>query len=87
MECCLKLFSVPAMRRIVGDLDEERFGIEPQIVAAAARHRLRVAEAPVSYAPRSFEEGKKIRMRDGLRVFVVLWRERRRTARALHSTA
>ncbi len=87
MECCLKLFSVPAMRRILGDLDEERFGIEPQIVAAAARHRLRVAEAPVSYAPRSFEEGKKIRMKDGLRVFVVLWRERRRTARALHSTA
>jgi len=76
MECCLKLFSVPALRRIVGDLDEERFGIEPQIVAAAARHRLRVEESPVSYAPRSFEEGKKIRMKDGLRVFVVLWRER-----------
>jgi len=76
MECCLKLFSVPALRRIVGDLDEERFGIEPQIVAACARHRLRVAEAPCSYAPRSFEEGKKIRMKDGLRVFVVLWRER-----------
>jgi glycosyltransferase involved in cell wall biosynthesis len=90
MECCLKLFSVPAMRRIIGDLDEERFGIEPQIVAACARHRLRVAEAPCSYAPRSFEEGKKIRMKDGLRVFVVLWRERRRTkrlARAVHSPA
>ncbi|MFM2164764.1 MAG: hypothetical protein RL325_1201 [Planctomycetota bacterium] len=87
MECCLKLFTVPAMRRIVGDLDEERFGIEPQIVAAAARHRLRVAEAPVSYDPRTFEEGKKIRMKDGLRVFVVLWRERRKTARAIHSAA
>ncbi|MFZ4749184.1 MAG: glycosyltransferase family 2 protein [Phycisphaerales bacterium] len=87
MECCLKLFTVPAMRRIIGDLDEERFGIEPQIVAAAARHRLRVEESPVSYAPRSFDEGKKIRMKDGLRVFVVLWRERRRTARAVHSAA
>ena len=85
MECCLKAFSIPAMRRIIGDLDEERFGIEPQIVAACARHRLRVAEAPCSYSPRSFEEGKKIRMKDGLRVFVVLWRERRRTAHALHS--
>ncbi len=87
MECCLKLFTVPAMRTIIGDLDEERFGIEPQIVAAAARHGLRVREAPVSYAPRSFDEGKKIRMKDGLRVFVVLWRERRRTARAVHSRA
>ena len=76
------------MRRVIGDLDEERFGIEPQIVAAAARRGLRVREVPVSYAPRSFEEGKKIRMKDGFRVFVVLWRERRRTkrlARAVHS--
>lgn len=81
MECCLKLFTVPALRTILRDLDEERFGIEPQIVAACARHRLRVAEAPCSYAPRSFEEGKKIRMKDGLRVFVVLWRERRKSRR------
>jgi len=90
MECCYKLFTVPAMRRVIGDLDEERFGIEPQIVASAARHGLRVREVPVSYAPRSFEEGKKIRMKDGFRVFVVLWRERARTrrlarSRALHS--
>jgi glycosyltransferase involved in cell wall biosynthesis len=83
MECCFKLFTVPAMQRIMGDLDEERFGIEPQIVAAAARRGLRVAEAPVSYAPRTFEEGKKIRMKDGVRVFVVLWRERARTRRAM----
>jgi len=90
MECCFKVFTVPAMRRVIADLDEERFGIEPQIVAAAARHGLRVREAPVSYAPRSFEEGKKIRMKDGLRVFVVLWRERRKTKRsprAVHSRA
>lgn len=88
MECCHKLFTVPAMRRVIGDLDEERFGIEPQIVASAARHGLRVREVPVSYAPRSFEEGKKIRMKDGIRVFVVLWRERARTrrlGRSVHS--
>jgi glycosyltransferase involved in cell wall biosynthesis len=78
MECCLKLFTVDAMRRVLPDLDEERFGIEPQIIAAAARRRLRVEEAPVSYDPRGFADGKKIRMKDGLRVFVVLWRERRR---------
>ena len=78
MECCLKLFSVDAMRRVLPDLDEERFGIEPQIIAAAARRRLRVEQVPVSYDPRGFADGKKIRMKDGLRVFVVLWRERRR---------
>lgn len=91
MECCLKLFTVPAMRTVLPDLDEERFGIEPQIVASVARNRLRVREVPVSYAPRSFDEGKKIRMKDGLRVFVVLWRERRRTkaraASAVHSAS
>jgi glycosyltransferase involved in cell wall biosynthesis len=87
MECCLKLFSIPALRTILPDLDEERFGIEPQIIAAAARHRLRLCEAPVSYDPRGFDEGKKIRMKDGFRVFIVLWRERRRAPRAVHSRA
>ncbi|MDI9402650.1 MAG: glycosyltransferase family 2 protein [Limnohabitans sp.] len=87
MECCLKLFSVPALRTILPDLDEERFGIEPQIIAAAARHQLRVREVAVSYNPRGFDEGKKIRMKDGFRVFVVLWRERRRGSRAVHSRA
>lgn len=84
MECCLKLFSIPALRRVLPDLDEERFGIEPQIVASAARHGLRVREVSVSYAPRGFDEGKKIRLKDGLRVFVVLWRERARTRRMRH---
>lgn len=81
MECCLKLFTVPALRRVLPELDEERFGIEPQIVASAARNSLRVREVPVRYEPRGFDEGKKIRMKDGLRVFVVLWRERRRRPR------
>jgi glycosyltransferase involved in cell wall biosynthesis len=87
MECCLKLFSIPALRTILPDLDEERFGIEPQIIAAAARHRLRLREVAVSYNPRGFDEGKKIRMKDGFRVFVVLWRERRRRPRAVHSAS
>lgn len=85
MECCLKLFSAPALRRILPELDEERFGIEPQIVAAVARHRLRTREVSVRYDPRGFADGKKIRMKDGLRVFVVLWRERRRHRAPVHS--
>ncbi|MSR40338.1 MAG: glycosyltransferase [Phycisphaerales bacterium] len=79
MECCTKLFTRAALQCIAADLDEDRFGIEPQIVSAAARHSIKIAEAPVTYAPRGFQEGKKIRAKDGVRVFVVLARERFRT--------
>ena len=87
MECCYKLFTVSAMRLIIADLSEERFGIEPQMIAVAARHRLRVCEVGVSYTPRGFRDGKKIRFKDGLRVFVVLWRESRTTARGKRSVS
>ena len=83
MECCHKLLTVPGLRAILPDLTEDRFGIEPQLAAAAGRHRLRVAEAPVSYRPRSFAEGKKIRAKDGLRALLVIVRERFRRKTAL----
>ena len=79
MECCTKLFTRDALATILPDLDEDRFGIEPQIVSAAARHSITIAQAPVTYAPRGFSEGKKIRAKDGVRVFVVLAKERVRT--------
>ncbi len=79
MECCTKLFTRTALQTIYPDLDEERFGIEPQIVSAAARHGVAIAQAPVSYTPRGFREGKKIRAKDGVRVFIVLARERVRS--------
>jgi len=78
MECCYKLLRVPVLRRIRPWLSEERFGIEPQIAAALARDSVRVAEVPVSYAPRSFAEGKKIRWTDGVRALWVIVRERLR---------
>ncbi|MBL9149344.1 MAG: glycosyltransferase family 2 protein [Phycisphaerae bacterium] len=78
MECCYKLFRVPTLRAIVPSLTEERFGIEPQIAAALGRIGAAVKEAPVTYAPRSFSEGKKIRPRDGLRALWVIARERGR---------
>jgi len=76
MECCHKLFTVPALRTVLPELTEERFGIEPQIAAVAARHRLRVTEVPVRYRPRGFAEGKKIRPKDGVRALFVMLRER-----------
>ncbi len=80
MECGLKLLTVPAMRRIAGDLSEEGFGIEPQITAALSREGVRIDEVPVAYAPRTVAEGKKIRWRDGIEALRVIRRERRRTA-------
>jgi len=63
MEVCYK-----AMRRPVAEslnLRSERFGIEPEITAKLARGGWRVYEVPVSYAGRSYEEGKKIGWKDG----------------------
>lgn len=64
MEVCYK-----AMRREVAldlRLRSNRFGIEPEITAKLAKRGRKVYEVPVSYAGRSFEEGKKITWRDGV---------------------
>jgi glycosyltransferase involved in cell wall biosynthesis len=68
MEVCYK-----AMRREVAlnlNLRSERFGIEPEITAKLARGRWRLYEVPITYAGRSYEEGKKITWRDGM---AALW--------------
>jgi glycosyltransferase involved in cell wall biosynthesis len=63
MECCLKAFRSDVLRRL--DLQEDRFGIEPELVARAAKAGARVFEVGVSYAGRTYAEGKKIRWTDG----------------------
>jgi glycosyltransferase involved in cell wall biosynthesis len=47
-------------------LKEDRFGFEPEFTAKIARNKWRVTEIPVSYQSRSVEEGKKIRLKDGI---------------------
>jgi len=76
IECGLKAFSGPVLERLT--IREDRFGVEPELVARLARLRLprdagppadrpaRIFEVPVSYAGRTYEEGKKITWRDGL---------------------
>jgi hypothetical protein len=50
------------------ELEEDRFGFEPEITARIARKKVRVYEVGVSYFGRTYAEGKKIRaVRDGLR--------------------
>ncbi len=62
---CYKLFRRELLQQI--KLQEDRFGIEPEITAKVARHRWRVYEVPISYRGRTFAEGKKISLKDGFR--------------------
>ncbi len=65
METCYKLFRREVIQSL--DLREERFGFEPEVVAKVAQSGCRVWEVAISYKPRSFEEGKKIGWKDGVR--------------------
>ena len=64
METCYKAFRREVIESI--DLQEDRFGFEPEITAKVARGHWRVYEVGISYSGRTYEEGKKIGWRDGL---------------------
>lgn len=64
METCYKVFRKEVLLKL--DLRENRFGIEPEITAKIARLNCRIYEVGISYAGRTYEEGKKIGWRDGL---------------------
>jgi glycosyltransferase involved in cell wall biosynthesis len=65
MEVCYKVFRREIIRQIT--IEEDRFGFEPEITAKVARLRCRIYEVGVSYAGRTYAEGKKIGVKDGLR--------------------
>jgi len=55
-------------------IEESRFGVEPELTAKVARQGWKIREVKVSYSPRSFESGKKIGLRDGLRaIYCIFW--------------
>ena len=68
METCYKMVRAPLMKSLV--LTSDRFGIEPEIVARLAQAEARVWEVPISYAGRTYAEGKKIDWRDGAAAFL-----------------
>jgi glycosyltransferase involved in cell wall biosynthesis len=70
IETGYKAFRTTALRAL--PLTEDGFGIEPEITAWACRHDLRIEEVPISYQPRTYEDGKKITWRDGVRAIHVL---------------
>jgi glycosyltransferase involved in cell wall biosynthesis len=66
METCYKAFRREVIQSI--EIEESRFGFEPEITAKVAKQRnLRVYEVGISYYGRTYEEGKKIGWKDGLR--------------------
>ena len=67
METCYKLFRRDVIQKISGLLKEDRFGFEPEVTALVAQGRYRVYECAIHYEPRTYEEGKKIGWKDGLR--------------------
>jgi glycosyltransferase involved in cell wall biosynthesis len=58
------------------DLKSTSFDIEAEIVCKAVKHHLRIKEVPISYYPRSYSEGKKIRWLDGLHAIISILRYR-----------
>jgi len=71
IETCYKLFKKEVIDKI--KIEENRFGIEPEITAKVARLNVRIYEVGISYYGRTYEEGKKINWKDGFRaIFVIL---------------
>lgn len=67
METCYKLFRRDILLSIAKELKEDRFGFEPEVTSHVARRHLRVYECAICYSPRTYEEGKKICWKDGVR--------------------
>lgn len=70
METCFKCFRREVLQSF--ELHESRFGIEPELTARVAAGRWRIYEVGISYAGRTYDEGKKINWRDGVRAVVCI---------------
>lgn len=84
METCYKAFRRELIQSL--ELEEDRFGIEPELTAKVARTGRPIFEVGISYSGRTYAEGKKIGWRDGVRAIVCIVRysplgERLRQAR------
>jgi glycosyltransferase involved in cell wall biosynthesis len=73
METCYKAFRSEVLKGFA--LQEQRFGIEPELTANVARAKVRVFEVPISYYGRTYEEGKKIGWKDGVRALYVIGKQ------------
>lgn len=74
METCYKAFKRDIIQSI--DIVENRFGFEPEITAKISKKGIKINEVPISYEPRTNEEGKKIGFKDGLRAIYCIFKYR-----------
>jgi len=76
METCYKMFRREIIQSIT--IEEDRFGFEPEVTGKIAQKRCRLYEVGISYSGRTYEEGKKIGWRDGIRAIwcIVKYRPR-----------
>ncbi len=70
METCYKVFRKEVIKSIT--IESDRFGVEPEITAKVAKGKWRIFEVPISYYGRTYEEGKKITWRDGIKAFFTI---------------
>ncbi len=64
METCYKCFKADIVKNMV--IESKRFGFEPEVTAKIAKLSIRIHELPISYNQRSYAEGKKIGVKDGI---------------------
>lgn len=74
METCYKAFKREIIQNV--EITENRFGFEPEITAKISKMGIKIKEVPISYYPRSTEQGKKIGIKDGFRALYVIWKYR-----------
>ena len=79
METCYKMFRRELLAGL--DLEQDRFGFEPELTAKIARLDIRLGELPISYDSRSHGEGKKIGWRDGVNAIWCILKYGRRLRR------
>jgi glycosyltransferase involved in cell wall biosynthesis len=72
METCYKVFRTDLLKTI--PIRSNRFGFEPEIVMKSAKRKFRIYEVPISYHGRTYEEGKKINWKDGVKALAVILR-------------
>ena len=70
METCYKVFRTDLLKSI--PVRSDRFGFEPEITMKCAKRKFRIYEVPISYHGRTYEEGKKIGWKDGVKALGVV---------------
>ncbi len=70
METCYKMFRREIIQSI--KIEENRFGFEPEVTAKVAKLKCRIYEVGISYSGRTYEEGKKIGWKDGVRALICI---------------